>query len=656
MAAMGISSQGQRFSWAPAPPDGMSEDMLSLNLDAPDEWPDLGLVSPVEDTKGRERAATSPRSNPKSDPGSPMSMRESEEGSAEGRSVKLSQSSMIEPSRLARGMTAEQMVAASPAKRRASLWAHTRSKAYGYVKQKILDMHTDIEYYNIVAQETVVAATRWRRWSGHALSEYDTVGRESLAERVCALDKSLSTSGLQVLLYEDIGKYLKPEAEGYEVFCTGQVLCIVALICWYLMVAKEAPVEFQIRSAGGSKRATADRMVLEALEQAMLVSVTELILNAVALGIILDIDDLLFDAMATTAGTAALWRCPTSTIASRRHDMNGFADYSGSLSGRFCLRHHARAHGQHAGDGEVHDVFGVWLPDVEDLSHFDIMSVQELLDANNPTCGDLGDKEPMLNYLRGFFGNESIQGCHDVEPYCGSITQMPGYGGDGGKGWAARMLCSKTCGCQVPGGDFISVQGCPYGYGNGDIARACWNSTFNWEFKTVEIFCPQTCSCDSSRRDSGCPRPYGLDCDALGDCLVWNDKHICPPTVPITHGTIQSWFSVTDVPYVESVWYMIQGAMIHALTQVAGIDPSTMIYWQYPQGSVVVGHFTIFQIYDTMDLDAIDSNLYNATTLADYQQHVDAALVHQGVSVEYLALQIFVVSYLVAQQRGKVSE
>ena len=32
------------------------------------------------------------------------------------------------------------------------------------------------------------------------------------------------------------------------------------------------------------------------------VSVTELILNAVALGIILDIDDLLFDAMATTSG------------------------------------------------------------------------------------------------------------------------------------------------------------------------------------------------------------------------------------------------------------------------------------------------------------------------------------------------------------------
>ena len=38
----------------------------------------------------------------------------------------------------------------------------------------------------------------------------------------------------------NINKYLKLEAEGLEGFFTGQILCIVALICWYLMVAKEA--------------------------------------------------------------------------------------------------------------------------------------------------------------------------------------------------------------------------------------------------------------------------------------------------------------------------------------------------------------------------------------------------------------------------------
>ena len=44
----------------------------------------------------------------------------------------------------------------------------------------------------------------------------------------------------QVDLYENIDKYLKAGREGFESYFTGQMLCIVALICWYLMVAKEA--------------------------------------------------------------------------------------------------------------------------------------------------------------------------------------------------------------------------------------------------------------------------------------------------------------------------------------------------------------------------------------------------------------------------------
>ena len=38
----------------------------------------------------------------------------------------------------------------------------------------------------------------------------------------------------------NINKYLKSEETGLEGFFTGQILCIVALICWYRMVAKEA--------------------------------------------------------------------------------------------------------------------------------------------------------------------------------------------------------------------------------------------------------------------------------------------------------------------------------------------------------------------------------------------------------------------------------
>ncbi|CAL1172253.1 unnamed protein product [Cladocopium goreaui] len=74
---------------------------------------------------------------------------------------------------------------------------------------------------------------RWRRSSGHSFGDYSDVAKESLVHRVCKEDKSLASSGLQVNLVENIDKYLKLEAEGLEGFFTGQILCIVALICWY---------------------------------------------------------------------------------------------------------------------------------------------------------------------------------------------------------------------------------------------------------------------------------------------------------------------------------------------------------------------------------------------------------------------------------------
>lgn len=112
---------------------------------------------------------------------------------------------------------------------------------------------------------------RWRRSAGHSYDEYSQVSKESLVHRVCKMDKSLESSGIQVALMEtlvaealswrfrmvlggfpkttwrfpgqrslrNISRYLKSEAPGLEGFFTGQILCIVALICWYLMVAKE---------------------------------------------------------------------------------------------------------------------------------------------------------------------------------------------------------------------------------------------------------------------------------------------------------------------------------------------------------------------------------------------------------------------------------
>ncbi|CAE7283912.1 unnamed protein product, partial [Symbiodinium sp. CCMP2456] len=60
---------------------------------------------------------------------------------------------------------------------------------------------TGIAWYNFltpeVDEDTVRDAFRWRRSAGHALTQYDPLSKSSLAERVCALDKSLPVSGIQ---------------------------------------------------------------------------------------------------------------------------------------------------------------------------------------------------------------------------------------------------------------------------------------------------------------------------------------------------------------------------------------------------------------------------------------------------------------------------
>jgi len=204
-----------------------------------------------------------------------------------------------------------------------------------------------IAWYNFLEPEvderSILDALRWRRSSGHALSEYDAQSQTSLAERVCSLDKSLHISGLQVSLLDNIRKYVKPEAVGFEAVFTGQMLCLVALVCWYLMVAKEinhalalhrgimalprGPTKiisrenpftlvthYRFLSIPYRRKVISSFLLAYRLFAACLliyvgtfflvytVNVTELILNAVALGIILDIDDLLFDALATTPG------------------------------------------------------------------------------------------------------------------------------------------------------------------------------------------------------------------------------------------------------------------------------------------------------------------------------------------------------------------
>eukprot|EP00435_Cladocopium_sp_Y103_P069805 s1182_g34.t1 len=109
-----------------------------------------------------------------------------------------------------------------------------------------------------------------------------------------------------------------------------------------------------------------------------------------------------------------------------------------------------------------HTDYGVWVEDTFQLGYLFQLSLADQISTWNPNCEDLAANETMLNYLRDGLGNWSIKSCQDAIPYCRSVTTLPDWGLDGGKGFLTRMLCSETCGCSDPGGEFIYVQGCPY--------------------------------------------------------------------------------------------------------------------------------------------------------------------------------------------------
>ena len=76
-----------------------------------------------------------------------------------------------------------------------------------------------IAYFNFtqpdVDETSVEDARRWRHASGHSLWSYSEVSRESMAERVCKLDKSLEQSGIQAWPNEPTTKMILFPTSGF---------------------------------------------------------------------------------------------------------------------------------------------------------------------------------------------------------------------------------------------------------------------------------------------------------------------------------------------------------------------------------------------------------------------------------------------------------
>lgn len=692
-----------------------------------------------------------------------------------------------------------------------------------------------IAYFNFIDPEidetTVQDATRWRRSAGHALSSYDEVSRYSLAERVCSLDKSLQESGIQMALYEHIGKYLKPDAEGFEAFFKGELLCIVALVCWYLMVAKEVShalalhrsvsalprgpttldtrenpftkvTHYRLKAMGGRRKAISFLLLLYRLFSAALlvyvgtfflvytVDVTELILNAVALGIILDIDDLLFDALATTPGRHLVhqldplhmpslprWRGADSKslfmtlviptlllvvyVTMLQPMVGSLTEVQTAMCGgqtsfvwmqdqrRIMLMAPTFGGGWEVDDESVKTIavgeaerigvdleqndtkYAIWFTDVALLATSATRSLDEILDAENPGCGDVGNEGKMLNYLQFFLKDDSIRNCSDAKRYCTSITKLPTYEGDGGVGFVTRMLCPETCGCTTPAGEFMNVQGCSYGaqnrpcqlhntwrtvrresvckersaaelrdlpqwaawveqlrlYSRSDadlkgkaeaekLAQAMWDygcqfganltaegidygscttwntNVFEFEMKTLENICPETCTCNTNKRTTACPRPQGRTCENMEDCLWYQERHWCPTITDAVDGTFVG--EILNLTVAQDHWASVLLGLQQTFAEIAGngIEAGMVhLITNFPeerrlsQGRelqlALTGSASIFLIPDGLVRNAI-RNIVFAVSIEDLNSLLMAKLANLSVPELGMSLSSFV--------------
>eukprot|EP00930_Biecheleria_cincta_P010607 TRINITY_DN11281_c0_g1_i1.p1 TRINITY_DN11281_c0_g1~~TRINITY_DN11281_c0_g1_i1.p1 ORF type:complete len:657 (+),score=87.22 TRINITY_DN11281_c0_g1_i1:23-1972(+) len=188
----------------------------------------------------------------------------------------------------------------------------------------------------LVDENLLVALRRWRVAS-HFFQHYDKAADQSLVAKVCSGDKALMLSNSQQGLFDFLNTYLKQHAEGFESIFVGKLLCMGAESCWFFMVVKKVhhgidfcramkalprgrtALRVAVSPIGSSYELTQlsrARFCLNALlvaftmcVYAMLavtgtlflaytVNVQDLLLNAVALDIILNIDAIMFEVMA----------------------------------------------------------------------------------------------------------------------------------------------------------------------------------------------------------------------------------------------------------------------------------------------------------------------------------------------------------------------
>lgn len=402
-----------------------------------------------------------------------------------------------------------------------------------------------------VDAQSIEAANAWRISIGHNMQYVDSLHEISLTARVCGHDVSLETSGAQVALVGSLYDYLSPD-DNINGERHGLMLCMVALTCWYLMVSKEMHDTMHLiralahlprcektkiaRDSDGTCRLATISYAKFTISLAFFVyrlgivcvliyagtcflvytiDVTELILNAVALEIILRVDELLFEALATNSARhliRTLQPVPMATVP-QWHGVDLKAvvmsvliplallvvyilmldPMAGDLDGlyhAFCGGNKdfmwavskldmAKVAPSQSYTGDFHlqqsfktlaieeairgrtsaPQYAMWLSAAQDLKVEGSYTFQEALDAQNSLCKDQ-DEGPALHFLRDVLKDQSVNSCKDASRWCTSAL-ISERSNDGRKGIMTRALCPQTCGCFNMRSHIFVVTGCP---------------------------------------------------------------------------------------------------------------------------------------------------------------------------------------------------
>jgi len=181
-----------------------------------------------------------------------------------------------------------------------------------------------------------------------------------------------------------------------------------------------------------------------------------------------------------------------------------------------------------------------------------------------------------------------------------------------------------------------------------------WNSSFEWEFKTVEAFCPTTCQCGAAVASSSCPLPFGIACDRLENrfCLTLNGRHHCPGFTPFRHVTLFSKMATHDANIVDPLLLQIQAAHEETVRLLTGATDQ-LLFLPQRAGKTLWTSFFFFEVDERLNVTDIDDRITAANAnISEVEANLTEQLQSLSLPVDVLAIAVSRVGY--GNKAGKV--